>query len=39
MNVAKPLKICTLEEFEKLPKEDGWNYELLDGVVMMSPIP
>ena len=39
MNVAKPLKICTLEEFEKLPKEDGWNYELLDGVVMMSPSP
>lgn len=39
MNVAKSLKICTLEEFEKLPKEDGWNYELLDGVVMMSPRP
>ena len=39
MNVAKSLKICTLEEFEKLPKEDGWNYELLDGVVMISPSP
>ncbi len=39
MNVAKPLKFHTLEEFEKLPREDGWNYELIDGVVMMSPSP
>ena len=39
MNVAKPLKLYTLKEFEDLPKEDGWNYELIDGVVMMSPRP
>ncbi len=39
MNVAKPLKFHTLEEFEKLSREDGWNYELIDGVVMMSPRP
>lgn len=39
MNVAKPLKLCTLEEFEQMSKEDGWNYELIDGIVMMSPRP
>ena len=39
MNVAKPLKFYTLKEFEELPREDGWNYELIDGVVMMSPRP
>ena len=39
MNVAKPLKFYTLEDFEKLSREYGWNYELIDGVVMMSPRP
>lgn len=39
MNVARPLKFYTLKEFEELPREDGWNYELIDGVVMMSPRP
>lgn len=39
MNVAKPLKLYTLEEFEQMVKEDGWNYELIDGLVMMSPRP
>ena len=28
MNVAKPLEIKTLTEFETMPKEEGWNYEL-----------
>ncbi len=39
MTVVNPLKFFTLEEFEKLPREDGWNYELIDGVVMISPRP
>ena len=39
MNVAKPLEIKTLTEFEAMPKEEGWNYELIDGLVMMSPRP
>ncbi|MBO5366225.1 MAG: Uma2 family endonuclease [Peptococcaceae bacterium] len=39
MNVAKPLKLYTLEEFEQMAREDGWNYELIDGLVMMSPRP
>ena len=36
MNVAKPLKLYTLEEFELMAKEDGWNYELIEGIIMMS---
>ena len=39
MNVAKPLEIKTLTEFETMPKEEGWNYELIDGIVLMSPRP
>ncbi len=39
MNVAKPLEIKTLAQFEAMPKEEGWNYELIDGLVMMSPRP
>ena len=39
MNVAKPLEIKTLTEFEAMPKEEGWNYELINGLVMMSPRP
>ena len=39
MNVAKPLKLYTLEEFELMAKEDGLNYELIDGMIMMSPRP
>ena len=39
MNVAKPLEIKTLIEFETMPKEEGWNYELIDGLMMMSPRP
>ena len=39
MNVAKPLKLYTLEEFERMANEDGLNYELIDGMIMMSPRP
>lgn len=39
MNVAKPLKLYTLEEFEQMEKDDFSQYELIDGVVMMSPRP
>lgn len=39
MNVAKPLKLYTFEEFEALKKDDNLTYELIDGVVMMSPRP
>lgn len=39
MNVAKPLTLYTVEEFEQLEKQDGWNYELIDHTVMMSPSP
>ena len=39
MNVAKPLKLYTVEEFEQMEKEEHLTYELIDGVVMMSPRP
>ena len=39
MNLAKPIKYCTPEEFELLEKEAGFNYELIDGIVLMSPSP
>lgn len=39
MNVAKQVKSLTLEEFETMKKDDSFNYELIDGVVMMSPSP
>lgn len=39
MNATKPLKLYTLEEFQAMPKEEGWNYELIDGFVLMSPSP
>jgi len=39
MNVAKPLKHYTLEEFEQMTKEEHITYELIDGLVMMSPRP
>lgn len=38
MAMFKPEPI-TLEEFEAMPKEDGINYELIDGLIMMSPRP
>ena len=39
MNVANPLKLYTVEEFEQMEKEEHLTYELIDGVVMMSPRP
>lgn len=39
MNVAKPLKLYTVEEFELMDKDEHLTYELIDGVVMMSPRP
>lgn len=39
MNVAKQMKPVTLEEFEAMEKDERYNYELIDGIVMMSPSP
>lgn len=39
MNAVKPLEMKTPDEFIAMPKEEGWNYELIDGFVMMSPSP
>ena len=39
MNAVKPLKVSSPEEFYAMEKSDGWNYELIDGLVMMSPSP
>ena len=39
MNAVKPLKLSSTEEFYAMTKEEGWNYELIDGFVMMSPSP
>ena len=39
MNAVKPITLSSVEEFYAMTKEDGWNYELIDGFVMMSPSP
>ena len=39
MNVAKPLKLYTIEEFEQMTKDEHITYELIDGIIMMSPRP
>ena len=39
MNVTKPLKLYTIEEFEQMAKDEHITYELIDGIVMMSPRP
>ena len=39
MNVAKPLKYMTYEEFLIIEQQEGINYEFIDGAVMMSPRP
>lgn len=39
MNVAKPFKHMTYEEFTKMEQQEGINYEYIDGMVMMSPRP
>lgn len=39
MNVAKQVKPLTLEEFSALEKDESYNYELIDGIMLMSPRP
>lgn len=39
MTEVRELQPTSFAEFEALPKEEGWNYELIDGMVMMSPRP
>ena len=39
MNVARPIAPVTPEEFEAMDKDERLIYELIDGVVMMSPSP
>lgn len=39
MNAIKPLNISSLHEFLALPKINGYNYEFIDGAVLMSPRP
>ena len=39
MNVAKKIEPVTPEEFEAMEKSDHFSYELIDGIVMMSPSP
>lgn len=39
MDAAKQMKPITLEEFEAMEKQERYNYELIDGIVMMSPSP
>lgn len=36
---AKEIEIVTLEEFQTMAKDDRYHYELIDGIVMMSPSP
>ena len=39
MTLLKELQSVTLAEFEAMEKQEGLTYELIDGVVMMSPRP
>lgn len=39
MNTARKIKKITMEEFEKMDKDERITYEFIDGVVMMSPSP
>ena len=39
MNTAREIERVTPEEFEAMEKDERFNYELIDGVVMMSPSP
>lgn len=39
MTLVKELQPVTLAEFEAMEKQEGLTYELIDGVVMMSPRP
>ena len=39
MTLLKELQPVTLAEFEAMEKQEGLTYELIDGIVMMSPRP
>lgn len=39
MTEIRELQPTSFTEFEAMPKQEGWNYELIDGMVMMSPRP
>ncbi len=39
MTQLRELQSVTLAEFETMKKQEGLTYELIDGVVMMSPRP
>ena len=39
MNVSRPTEPVTPEEFEAMEKDERLTYELINGVVMMSPSP
>lgn len=39
MTEIRELQPTSFAEFEAIPKQEGWNYELIDGMVMMSPRP
>ena len=39
MNVVRKMESVTPEEFEAMEKDEHFNYELIDGIVMMSPSP
>ena len=37
--MAQEIDLVTPEEFEAMEKEERFNYELINGIVMMSPSP
>ena len=39
MNVVRKMESVTPKEFEAMAKDERFNYELIDGMVMMSPSP
>lgn len=39
MSESDVFKTYTLEEFDALPRKESWNYELIDGIILMSPRP
>ena len=39
VNVSRPIEPVTPEEFEAMDKDERLNYELIDGIVLMSPRP
>lgn len=39
MSAAKPINPVSPEEFEAMKKDERFNYEFVDGIVLMSPSP